>query len=600
MSEPLIVLDPGHGGTEAIGGSSPFGAQGPRNGTREKDVTLAIARSAQRALGSPAVLTRSEDRNVALADRVRVARDRGAVAFVSIHANSGARGVRGSETWIWSDHAGAGSQALAEHVQRSLSALGHNDRGVRSGRLAVLDPSKHGPGTAACLAEVDFLTDPSGEERLTHPAEVETIGRALADGILSALRTSPHTTAHGADELYGRRSTQAPPRTAPARDNEGDPLGINRENPDRHAVAMTAYAVPLSCTINATSAAWAADDLSPDHRHLGTLNAQGQGAFTLTAAHLQSLCRANRFDVGTDELVVFGLRGCRITGTNDGAFHDSVELEAVLPDHHESRCVIGVWKRTPASAQQVAVFTASTVPFRDYMRGHACEPSNADKLANMLLTGLYGYQVGSHKELNLALREHGRRVVVRTRDDLIYEVTDDFMVASPMDNIHPSFRRNDQTFSSAGCQTVRGGGTGDAHHDPADESPGFRTFWERLGSPGAGTAFKYVLLTGREACLRARGQSVEDLTRLRFGSTGADVATVQLELRRLGFYTGTVDSQMGPGTVDAYIRWQKATERVAGAVANRGDGVVTQRFGLALGLDLLRGLCVNPRPLEAA
>ena len=54
-----IVLDPGHGGAEPAGKSTPFGVRGP-GGTLEKDLTLAIARQVATRLGSQAVLTRTD------------------------------------------------------------------------------------------------------------------------------------------------------------------------------------------------------------------------------------------------------------------------------------------------------------------------------------------------------------------------------------------------------------------------------------------------------------------------------------------------------------------------------------------------------------
>ena len=58
---PLVVLDPGHGGTAKVGGSSPNNAVGP-DGLREKDLTLDIAtRVPLRSPGRGTVLTRTAD-----------------------------------------------------------------------------------------------------------------------------------------------------------------------------------------------------------------------------------------------------------------------------------------------------------------------------------------------------------------------------------------------------------------------------------------------------------------------------------------------------------------------------------------------------------
>src|SRR2546430_4409640 len=67
MREIVVVLDPGHGGAMAVGGSSPNRAVGP-NGLLEKNVALDLARRV-RSILSPelrVVLTRDEDRNLSL------------------------------------------------------------------------------------------------------------------------------------------------------------------------------------------------------------------------------------------------------------------------------------------------------------------------------------------------------------------------------------------------------------------------------------------------------------------------------------------------------------------------------------------------------
>jgi N-acetylmuramoyl-L-alanine amidase len=114
----IIAIDAGHGGDDP-------GAIG-KNGTREKDVVLAIARAlAQQLDGEPgmrAVLTRNGDYFVPLRDRMRRARAQQADLFVSIHADSiSDRSVDGSSVYILSQH-GATTEAarwLAERENAS-------------------------------------------------------------------------------------------------------------------------------------------------------------------------------------------------------------------------------------------------------------------------------------------------------------------------------------------------------------------------------------------------------------------------------------------------------------------------------------------------
>jgi N-acetylmuramoyl-L-alanine amidase len=84
-SLPLVVIDAGHGGHDP-------GAINPQSGKREKDVTLAIAKSIRDELVKSGrvrvALTRDTDRYLVLQDRYGTARKMGANLFISIHADA--------------------------------------------------------------------------------------------------------------------------------------------------------------------------------------------------------------------------------------------------------------------------------------------------------------------------------------------------------------------------------------------------------------------------------------------------------------------------------------------------------------------------------
>lgn len=188
----IVVIDPGHGGSERIGDSSPNNATGPK-GTKEKDLTLEISKGVARALeakGYTVHMTRTEDVNVGLADRAKLAHDKMADAFVAIHMNGWhVPTVQGTET-LHAPNASEASKKLAQSVQRRLvAATGYRDRGVKPQELGVLRPERHLPGTAACLAEVSFLTDPAEEERLKDVDYKEKIAAAIAEGIVDYLKS---------------------------------------------------------------------------------------------------------------------------------------------------------------------------------------------------------------------------------------------------------------------------------------------------------------------------------------------------------------------------------------------------------------------------
>ncbi len=84
-SLPLVVVDAGHGGHDP-------GAINPQTGKREKDITLAIAKSIRSELVKSGrvrvALTRDIDQYLVLQDRYGIARKMGANLFISIHADS--------------------------------------------------------------------------------------------------------------------------------------------------------------------------------------------------------------------------------------------------------------------------------------------------------------------------------------------------------------------------------------------------------------------------------------------------------------------------------------------------------------------------------
>jgi N-acetylmuramoyl-L-alanine amidase len=116
---PLVVLDPGHGGLDT-------GTKGP-NGEEEKDIVLTFAQRLRERLEKSGkyrvLLTRSDDTFVALADRVRIARDAGATLLVSIHADSlphGEGDAQGASIYTLSDTATDSEAArLAEKENRA-------------------------------------------------------------------------------------------------------------------------------------------------------------------------------------------------------------------------------------------------------------------------------------------------------------------------------------------------------------------------------------------------------------------------------------------------------------------------------------------------
>jgi len=118
-TKKVIVIDPGHGGTET-------GAKGP-GGTLEKDVTISIARKLKgmiESTGTRAILTRDGDQVVPLDDRTSRANNNKANLFISIHANATIRGkARGAETYFLSTQA-------TDDESRNIAAVENNAIGL--------------------------------------------------------------------------------------------------------------------------------------------------------------------------------------------------------------------------------------------------------------------------------------------------------------------------------------------------------------------------------------------------------------------------------------------------------------------------------------
>jgi N-acetylmuramoyl-L-alanine amidase len=194
MREELVVIDAAHGGQRDAGRSSAFGSGG-----REKDVTLQLAKRVAARLGGGAVLTRTSDVNRSLAERIEVARQRGAAVFVSLHAGSGPRVGA-----FVHPRASGDSWLLGESLRTGLSRFGNPT--LSSGELAVLAPDWLPRRTAACALDVG-----------SQPRNVDELAGAVAQAIRGHLR-----------RRYGRTAAlDSPPD--PTRQNPNDVINAQRD-----------------------------------------------------------------------------------------------------------------------------------------------------------------------------------------------------------------------------------------------------------------------------------------------------------------------------------------------------------------------------------
>jgi N-acetylmuramoyl-L-alanine amidase len=255
----VVAVDAGHGGQDP-------GAIG-HGGTREKDVTLAIARAlAERINGEPgmrAVLTRNRDEFLVLRDRIGRARLAKADMFISIHADSIAnRDVSGASVYVLSEHGAtneaarwladrenaadlmggvklddkdkqlasvlldlsqsaniSSSMTAAQRVLGSLDAVGQVRKSqVQQAGFVVLKS----PDIPSMLVETAYISNPQEELNLRNTRHQAALAEAIFDGLHHYFETYPPV---GTRYAQSRRSTVASVLAAPATASDAPAVG---------------------------------------------------------------------------------------------------------------------------------------------------------------------------------------------------------------------------------------------------------------------------------------------------------------------------------------------------------------------------------------
>jgi N-acetylmuramoyl-L-alanine amidase len=208
LDEPLqfgahrvLVLDPGHGGVNV-------GTHSLVDGRFEKEFTLDWARRIQALLatsGWQVFLTRTNDTDVSLSNRVAFAESHRADVFVSLHFNSAAPDTKqaGLETYcltpmgmpstltrgysdLWSEHFPNNNYdvenlQLASRLHAALlHASGEEDRGIRRARfMGVLLGQKR----PAILIEGGYLSNSREAGKIESPEFREKLAEAVANAL---------------------------------------------------------------------------------------------------------------------------------------------------------------------------------------------------------------------------------------------------------------------------------------------------------------------------------------------------------------------------------------------------------------------------------
>lgn len=169
VANKVVVVDPGHGGPDG-GGSGP-------SGILEKEITLQFANNVARYFsqaGSAVILTREKDTDLSsdgktlrqrkvedLKNRVRLATENNASAYLSIHTNSFGSTWSGAQVFYSPDS--EASKALAESIQSEITRLINNT----TRKAKTLSPYiLRNLDMPAVIIEVGFLSNPKEEKLL--------------------------------------------------------------------------------------------------------------------------------------------------------------------------------------------------------------------------------------------------------------------------------------------------------------------------------------------------------------------------------------------------------------------------------------------------
>ena len=197
MSSLIVVLDPGHGGSDG-------GATG--NGLVEKNLNLKIGQYCKEELekyaGVKVIMTRESDTYLTLAQRAQVAIDNRANVFVSLHINSNvSAGPNGANVYYpnnsYNSSVGNTGKNLASVIESKLTDLGLASGGIHirnsenntrypDGSLAdyygVIKRCKEN-GIPGLIVEHAFISNASDAKFLSRDENLKKLGVADATGI---------------------------------------------------------------------------------------------------------------------------------------------------------------------------------------------------------------------------------------------------------------------------------------------------------------------------------------------------------------------------------------------------------------------------------
>ncbi len=192
----IVLIDPAHGGEDSGVVSDKL---------REKDVTMRLAllirEEAKKVPGLEVHLTRTADRKMSTAERIKAAGTLNPDCLVSLHVNAGfGKGASGYEVYFpgfrQNAAGGADSAAIlkdmaknrhlnesvrfAQQIQANLEKVfPRKGRGLRDAPSPLLD----GLNLPGLVVEIGFATHPEERKKLADEETQKAVARAIVKGI---------------------------------------------------------------------------------------------------------------------------------------------------------------------------------------------------------------------------------------------------------------------------------------------------------------------------------------------------------------------------------------------------------------------------------
>jgi N-acetylmuramoyl-L-alanine amidase len=176
LSGVTIVIDPGHGGLDS-GAISP-------NGYKEKELAFTISQLLRQQLelrGATVYLTREDDVDVSLAERMAIINRLEPTLALSIHYNHvpdnvDGGSIKGIATYWYHPHSTGLAEYLNNYIVKQLSRA---NNGVKWKNLALARPTI----APSVLLELGFMSNPQELNWIINPAEQSRLAQTTADGV---------------------------------------------------------------------------------------------------------------------------------------------------------------------------------------------------------------------------------------------------------------------------------------------------------------------------------------------------------------------------------------------------------------------------------